>query len=110
MFAFTCFYCPKRLISLKETVKHSNKCHKNDTLRYKQLELDRATGLFGYRTRTYEGVTPYTHTIELIDDKLVTERRLKTKTKAKEKAKNHTKTKNQKKTKIKTKAKTKAKT
>ncbi|KAH3891345.1 hypothetical protein DPMN_015441 [Dreissena polymorpha] len=46
MFAFTCFYCLKKFILLEETVKHISIRHKNDTMRYKQLELDSATAIF----------------------------------------------------------------
>ena len=68
MARYKCYYCDNKLSDFEQIIEHLCSKHDQETLKYRELELDEQTGKFGYRTKTHIDVVPNLKTINVTTD------------------------------------------
>ena len=55
---FCCYYCAFKTNCVNQLLQHVTILHENETLKYRELSLDEATGKFRNVTKTHQGIIP----------------------------------------------------
>ena len=55
---YVCYYCQKTYEDYPELIKHLCFKHANDIAKYREREIDSASGRLGYRTKYFQDIIP----------------------------------------------------
>ena len=55
---YLCYYCENHSDSFQCTIDHLVLYHRDKCLKYRELELNGASGTASYRTKTHKDITP----------------------------------------------------
>ena len=58
MDSYVCYYCQKTYEDYPDLIKHLSFKHANDIVKYRERELDSASGRLGYRTKYFQDIIP----------------------------------------------------